>query len=96
VSAPLSGSVEVGGLRLAFLRWPEVRGAADAGETIFLLHGFLDLSSGMEPLARALRGAGVGAAMIPRSGSSAVTGRDDRGSQHPLGEETRDARPGRP
>lgn len=63
LSAPEALTVEANDLRLAVLGWPAVEGTEDAGDTVFLLHGFLDLAYGMVPLAQALRRAGVGAAL---------------------------------
>jgi pimeloyl-ACP methyl ester carboxylesterase len=60
---PREESLAVGELRMSHVLWPAVEGASDAGDTLFLLHGFLDLGWGMAPLAEALRRAGVGAAI---------------------------------
>jgi pimeloyl-ACP methyl ester carboxylesterase len=61
---PETSRVRAYGLDVSCLSWPAVPGAKDAAHTLFLLHGFLDLSWGMAPLASALRAHGVGAKMI--------------------------------
>jgi pimeloyl-ACP methyl ester carboxylesterase len=61
---PAPGAIEVHGLRLACLRWDPVPAGAAAEDTIFLLHGFLDVAWSMAALAEALRREGVGATLF--------------------------------
>jgi pimeloyl-ACP methyl ester carboxylesterase len=57
-------SCESSGLSLSYLEWPAVSGAADVGDLIVLVHGFLDLGHSMVGVVEALREQRVGARVV--------------------------------